>query len=191
MKIAQRHTLFSKREEIRLTKNGIARIRGERTVKEIQFKDIKSVQLLCEGYSTAHEKVVYRCIVRAPGKSLTFSNALFRDPQTKMDTQYRKIVQKLHDKVHSNTSETKFVQGSNTYYALGWLIWILGSLSLAVLTLMPIWAVFAGKGFSPSARIPWGIALLPFGVIGVALPLIQLGKKSKYDPLLIPYDYLP
>lgn len=191
MKIAQRHTLFSKHEEICLTESGIARNRGEKTVKEIRYDDIKSIQLLCDGYSTAHEKVVYKCIVKSARKNLTFSNALFHDPQPKMDDQYQKMVQKLHDKVRSNSSDTSFIQGSNTYYVLGWFILIFGSISLAAFPLLFIWAVFAGEDMFPLVRKSWIMALLPLAVMGVALPLIRLGRKSQYDPISIPQDYLP
>ena len=191
MKIAQRHTLFSRREEVRLTESGISRIRGQKTVQVIRFKDIKSIQLLCDGYSTGHEKVVYKCVVRAPGKSLTFSNALYNDPQPSMDDQYQSIVRRLHRKVRSNSSETSFTQGSNIYYVLGWFILIFGSLSLAVLPLMFILALLEGKDWFPLVRKSWVMALLPLAIMGVALPLIRLGRKSKYDPLSIPREYLP
>lgn len=191
MKIAQRHTLFSKHEEVHLSERGISRIRGQKTVQEVPYSDVKSIQLLCHGYSTAHEKVVYQCIVNSSGKSLKFSNALFNDPKTELDVQYRAAVKKLHDKVKSASNNTSFIQGSNFYYVMGWFILIFGSLALAMMATAVVWAVCSGENILPILRKSWVVAILPLGIIGVALPLVRRGRKSQYEPTSIPEDYLP
>ena len=191
MKIQQRHTAFSRHEEIALKSDSIVRRRDGEVRKSIRYDEIKSIQLVFEGYSQAHEKNVYRCIVRGHGKKLVFSNSLFHDPQPKMDEEYCKIVKELHQRIGPYSDRIQFWQGSTFYHLLAWIMLIFGAILLVLFPALLIFGLTQGNEISFLVRKLWAIALMPMLLGGVALPLLKLGKRKKYNVLELPGMYLP
>ncbi|MEZ6094138.1 MAG: hypothetical protein R3C03_07835 [Pirellulaceae bacterium] len=188
MQIQQRHTLFSKTDDVCLDDNGIYRQQDGRETKRIAFADITGIQLLFEGHSQAHHKTVCRCVVRAGHRSLTFSNALFGKSPPEMDAQYIQMTEQLHKRLPPGNQVT-LRQGSNVWYLMAWIgiaSIVLGGLLIAAVLL------FDSGSISQRSLIR-ALAVVGFSGAGsgIFLPLLKRGRAKSYSRDSLPSAFLP
>ncbi len=187
MKINQRHTLFSKPEEVSLGNDALVRTRNGVEKSRIEFADVKSVTLVCDGTSPAHAgTMVYRCIVQSRTTKIVFSNALYGKKDPAMDAKYLKVVRGLHQRLQPYADNIRFTQGNNLWFYASWAGLIA---SVLLLILFPI--VLFGTGNLSVLRKLWVIVLLPVMTTGIFLPLIKKGRSKGYETTRLPAAYLP
>ena len=190
MKIEQKHTAFSRRTEVELTDVAIVVNRDNQPVKKIEYRAIKSIQLVCDGQGPAHDKVVYKCKIKSSCGTLIFSNALYggRDKE-KMDSNYQNIVRSLHQRVHACNPDVKLIQGSNVYLACAWFCLFAGVFCMLLLPAMMLLGDEAIR--SRLWTKGWVFAALPLILGGFAWPTIKRGGAQRYSFDEIPANYLP
>ena len=187
MKINQKHTAFSRNEHVEIRDDYITRSNKNGETVRIPFREVSSIQLIFEGYSQAHQKNVYRCLVKGAGKKLLFSNAIFGGKEkASMDKKYRQMVAALHKEVTTSNPNAKLTQGSNLYYLCGWFCLVMG---IILLLALPLATLVGGGAFL--LRKAWVIGMMPVMLSGVAWPLIKRGGRNTYSADQIPVEYLP
>jgi len=190
MKIEQAHTAFSRKTVVELTDQGIVHRRGDKLIKRINYRDIKSIQLVCDGHTPAHDKVVYKCKVVSRSGTLIFSNALFRGrDKAKMDTDYQRIVRALHKRVRECNPDVKLIEGSNFYLSCAWFCLFAGGL---LMLMLPALMLFGDDQIrSRMWTKGWVFAALPMMLGGFAWPTIKRGGAKRYTFEALPVHYLP
>lgn len=185
--LPQKHSRLAKHETVVLLPNAIIRLRDGIETERVNYDDIHAVLLKCDGRSIpAGGVTAFRTIIKHAGGKFMFSNAIYGGAEPGMDENYFDFVDAFHKQLCPYADRIKFSQGSNAAYIGSWLGLIFAALALI---LVPTLMIAIGKFELPPRT--WALAMMPFFVMGVFIPLIKRGGRKDYGPDCLPLAYLP